>query len=183
MRRVRRAYLAALVCIGSSTAAFAAAPPQLRNKNVTVNVGLQILQRMADGRTVAPQVQVQYVIYVSKAGRAFVRGTRSINLPSFSAARKQEVAPGQNPSGDAETREMRFESGKLVGSWAFISGAARAVVSFDSTYANCNANVVFGKAGGAPIKWRGFDGQQLEVQSVNVTSQTCTVRDGNPFTN
>ena len=178
-----RLHLIALFCAVVSSTAFAAAPPQLRNKNVTVNVGLQIFQRAADGRTFAPQVQVQYVIYVSNAGRAFVRGTRSINLPNFNAARSQEVAPGQNASGDSETREMRFEGGKLVGTWAFISGAARAVVSFDSAYANCNASVVFGKQGGAPIKWRGFDGQQLEVQSVNVASQTCTIRAGNPFTN
>jgi hypothetical protein len=183
MRSFRGVCLTILLCIATSDAALSAAPPQLRNKNITVNVGLQVVQRTADGRTVAPQTQVQYVIYVSNAGRAFVRGTRSINLPSFSAARTQEVAPGQNPSRDSETREMRFEGGKLIGSFAFISGARRAVVSFDPAYANCNASVVFGKAGGTPIKWRGLDGQQLEVQSVNVTSQSCTIRDGNPFTN
>lgn len=183
MRRFRGVSLAALVLIGISSAALAAAPPQLRNKNVTVTVGLQIVQRAPDGRMATPQLQAQYIIYVSNVGRAFVRASRSINNPYFSAARSQEVAPGQNPSRDSETREMRFEGGKLVGSFAFISGAARAVIGFDSAYSSCNASVVFGRAGGAPIKWRGMDGVQYEVQSVGVTSQTCAVRDGNPFTN
>ena len=181
MRMFRGLSLAATLCVLVSGAAFAAAPPQLRNKNMTVNVTLQIMQRAPDGRTGSSQIQAQYVIYVSSVGRAFVRGSRSINNPNFNVTRTSDVSPGQNPSGQSEMREMRFEGGKLVGSFAFISGAARAVITFDSGYSSCNASVVFGRAGGAPIKWTGLDGRQYEVQSVTVANQTCTMRDGNPF--
>lgn len=75
---------------------------------------------------------------------------------------------------------MRFDGGKLVGSFAFASGAAGGC-QFDSACSSCNASVIFGKAGGVPIKWRGLDGVLYQVQSVSVTGQTCTIRDGNPF--
>jgi hypothetical protein len=176
-----RMHFVALFCAVVSSTAFAAAPPQLRNKHITVSTTLQINQRAPDGRAASPQIQTQHVVYVSAAGRAFVRATRSVN--SLSGGRTTEVGPGQSASGNAETREMRFEGGKLVGSFASVSGAARAVVSFDSAYSSCNASVIFGKQGGAPIKWHGLDGVLYEVQSVGVAGQTCTIRDGNPFTN
>lgn len=176
-----KVYLLAPLFVLVSGAAFAAAPPQLRNKNITVDTALQVMGRTADGRTVSPQIQTQHVIYVSSAGRAFVRATRRVNERAFAAGRTTEVEPGKSASGDAETRELRFENGKLVGSFAFVSGAARAVVSFDAAYSTCNASVTFGRAGGAPIKWTGLDGVVYEVQQVGVARQTCTLREGNPF--
>jgi len=165
----------------AGSAAAAPAPPQLRNKNITVSATYKFVHTGPDGRVRSPEVASRYVIYVSNTGRSFVRSTRSINNPNFNASQSVDIGPGQKHSDGGETREMQFEGGELVGTAGLISGAGRMVVSFDAGYAGCNARVIFGRAGGAPIKMRGLDGVIYEIQSVKVTSQTCAIRDGNPF--
>lgn len=173
---------AALASIaGTSPAAAGPAPPQLRNKTVTVTSTLQFSQRAPDGRFASPTLQSRYTIYISSAGRAFVRGTRSINNPHFSASKSADIAPGQRHSDGTETREMQFEGGKLVGTAGFVSGAARMVVGFDPAYATCTARIVFGKAGGAPIRIKGLDGVLYEIMSVNVSRSDCAIAAGNAF--
>lgn len=157
------------------------APPQLRNKSIVTRFVLQIQQRAPDGRFATPAINVGYTIYVSSAGRSFIRQSRSINNPYFSASRTTEAGPGQSQSGNSEQREMQFSGGKLVGNAAFISGAARMQIGFDPSYARCDVNIQFGKAGGAPIKWKGLDGVMYTVESVTPTGMTCTIQDGNAF--
>jgi hypothetical protein len=178
---LRSVGLAAALSVALASAAVASAPPQLRNKNITVSSTLKFVQRAPDGRIATPEVESQYIIYVSGAGRSFVRGTRRIDNRYFSGSKSADVGPGEKDRDGGETREMQFENGKLVGTAAFTSGAARMVVSFDPGFSRCSASIVFGKAGGAPIRMRGLDGVLYEIQSVGVTSQTCTIRDGNPF--
>lgn len=181
MLGLRSVCLSATLCLALAGTAEASAPPQLRNKNITVASTLKFVQRAPDGRIATPELESTYVIYVSGAGRSFIRGTRRIDNRYFSGSKSADLAPGQKDRDSGETREMQFEGGKLVGTAAFTSGAARMVVSFDPGYSRCTASIVFGKAGGAPIRLRGLDGVLYEVQSVAVTSQTCTIRDGNPF--
>ena len=178
---LRMACLVMLLGLVGGSAAAAPAPQQLRNKNITVSATFKFVHAGPDGRTRTPEVESQYLIYVGNSGRSFFRSTRRINNPNFSASQSVDVGPGQKHSDGGETREMQFEDGKLVGTTGLISGAGRMVVSFDAGYASCTSNIIFGKAGGAPIKMRGLDGVIYEVQSVRVTSQTCSVRDGNPF--
>lgn len=166
---------------GMAQAAAGPAPPQLRNKTITVSAVLQFSQRAPDGRLASPTLQSRYIVYVSSAGRAFVRGTRSINNPYFSASKSADIAPGQRHSDGIETREMQFEGGKLVGTAGFVSGAARMVVGFDPAFATCTARIVFGKAGAAPIKIKGLDGVVYEIMSVNVSRSDCAIAAGNAF--
>lgn len=167
--------------VSQAQAAAAPAPQQLRNKSIVTRFVLQIHQRAPDGRFANPAINVGYTVYVSSAGRSFIRQSRSINNPYFSAARTTEAGPGQSQSGNAETREMQFSGGKLIGNAAFISGAARMQIGFDPNYTRCDVNIQFGKAGGAAIKWKGLDGVLYTVESVTPTGLTCTIQDGNAF--
>jgi hypothetical protein len=178
---LRMACLVMLLGSMAGSAAAAPAPPQLRSKNITVSATFKVVHTAPDGRIGTPEVAARYVIYVSDSGRSFFRSTRSINNPNFNASQSIDIGPGQKHSDGGETREMHFEGGELVGTAGLISGAGRMVVSFDAGYASCSARIIFGRAGGAPIKMRGLDGVTYEIQSVKVTSQTCAIRDGNPF--
>lgn len=171
--------IALISCIVQADAA--AAPPQLRNKSIVTRFTLQIHQRAPDGRFASPAINVGYTIYVSSAGRSFIRASRSINNPYISASRTTEAGPGQSQSGNSETREMQFSGGKLIGSVAFIRGAARMQVGFDPNYTRCDVSVQFGKIGGAPIQWKGLDGVMYTVESVTPTGMNCAIQDGNAF--
>lgn len=157
------------------------APAQLRNKSIVTKFALQIRQHAPDGRVSTPVLNAGYTIYVSSAGRSFIRQSRSISNSYFSGSRTTESGPGQSQSGNSESREMQFSGGKLIGNVAFVSGAARMQIGFDPAYARCDVNVQFGKAGGAPIKWKGLDGVMYTVESVTPAGLTCTIQDGNAF--
>lgn len=182
---MRALHSIALIAIASiftiAQADAAAAPPQLRNKSIVTRFALSIHQRAPDGRVSTPVVNVGYTVYVSSAGRAFIRQSRSISNPYFSGSRTTEAGPGQSQSGNSETREMQFSGGKLIGNAAFISGAGRMQIGFDPSYARCDVSIQFGKAGGAPIKWKGLDGVMYTVEAVTPGGLTCTIQDGNAF--
>lgn len=182
MRALHYTGLAILALIAGIVHADAApAPPQLRNKSIVTKFALSIHQRAQDGRVSTPVVNVGYTIYVSSAGRSFIRASRSISNSYFSGSRTTEAGPGQSQSGNSEQREMQFSGGKLIGNAAFISGAARMQVGFDPGFTRCDVNIQFGKAGGAPIRWKGLDGVMYKVESVTPAGMTCTIQDGNAF--
>lgn len=182
MRTLWSMGLAAVVSMsGIACAAAGPAPPQLRNKSIITRFVLQVHQRAPDGRFANPAINVGYTVYVSSAGRSFIRQSRSINNPYFTASRTSEAGPGQSQSGNSETREMQFSGGRLIGNAAFISGAARMQIGFDPAYTRCDVSVQFGKAGGAPIRWKGLDGVLYTVESVTTTGNTCAIQDGNAF--
>lgn len=165
-------------------AAFAGpAPKQLYNKSIMVNWVESTVQRAADGRTNQPQINSQRTIYVSSAGRLFVRGSRNINMRNFQGGNTLERGPDGSRSitggGASVQGGMAFEGNQLIGTAVFDGGARRMTVSFDPNFTSCTANVVYGKSGGANQKWKGFDGVTYELISVSVGAVGCAVRDGN----
>jgi len=179
MRRLRGVCLAALACVAGAGSALAETPPpQLRNKNITVAATYKFVHRAPDGRIQNPEVLGTYVTYVSSAGRTFTRSTRS----NSGASQSFDAPPGEKARDGVETREARFQGGKLVSTHTLTSGVGRMIVSFDPGYSSCSANISVKRTGGAPAKLRGFDGTVFEIVSMHVSS-TCTIRDGNPFAN
>jgi hypothetical protein len=69
----------------------------------------------------------------------------------------------------------------LVGTKEHYSGAGRTTVDFDPSFRTCTATVLYGKAGGAPIRWLALDGTVHEVISVRAVSSSCSIKDGNEF--
>jgi hypothetical protein len=148
-----------------------AAPMQLYNKSITVSWSEQTSQRGPDG-VITPTVNTERIVYVSSAGRVFVRGKRS----SPGGGSKGEHGPGEGGSQGV----LNFQGNQLVGHAAYHGFARRVVVSFDAGFSSCSTSVVYGKSGGSRT-WKGFDGVVRELLSIGVSAASCSIREGNPF--
>jgi len=158
-----------------SSVAAVAAPRELYNKTISISWAEHTMQKTPDGRTVTPTVMSERIVYVSSAGRVFVRGNRRVDNRRFSGGKQTEAAPGQGGAGT-----LAFQGNQLVGTAVFSGFARRLTVSFDSGFSSCTANVIYGKSGG-PSTWTSFTGQTHEIISINVSGTSCSIRDGNAF--
>jgi hypothetical protein len=165
-----------LLLLSSSFAA--SAPPQIQNKTVTASWSVDYTLVAPDGKILTPTVRTQRVIYVSSAGRFFIKYANAAAGGSESG----ETAPGgKTPSGGA--RDVRFEGGKIVAMAVLQGGAAgRMVISFDPGYSTCTVDAVIGRSGRGPTTMRRH-GVLLEVRSQSISGQSCSVREGNAFAN
>jgi len=66
----------------------------------------------------------------------------------------------------------------------FQRGARQVTVDFDNTFTSCQAKVVHGKEPGVGTirQTSMFGGRQAEFRAIEVTGVTCSVREGNVFT-
>ena len=166
----------------SAPASAGPAPKQLYNKSVVIHWVESVLQKAPDGSSRNPQINSQRTVYVSSAGRLFIKGTRSINNRYFQGGNKTERGPDGSSSGTGGAQGgFTFEGSQLIGTAVFDGGARRVAVSFDPNFSSCTANVVYGKSGNANQKWKGFDGVTYELISVSVGAVGCSIKDGNPF--
>lgn len=161
--------------------ALADAPKQLLNKTIFLSWSIQTSQKAQDGRIVTPTVSIQHTTYVSTAGRLFARVTRDASNRNFRASKTGEASPGQKQGYAGLPFELRFQGNTLIGTQSFASGAAHIQVRFDSGFSSCSLEVVYGKSGGGPIRWKAVDGAMYEVLSVTPSGQSCSIRDGNAF--
>jgi hypothetical protein len=157
------------------------APPQLLNKTIVLSWIVNTTARGPGGGVGSRQTNFQSLVYVSSAGRLFMRGTRSVNSRQFSGSRTVEFGPGDNTNKQGLAREMRFQGKQLVGHTAFQSGASQLAATFDAGFANCTLKVMFGKSGGAGMRLTGTDGVVYDVISIAATGETCAIRQGNAF--
>lgn len=172
----RRSLFPALLLLLSATPVLAdAVPDALKNRTVTIGWTANNTLRAESGNVISRSVQVRRQIYISSAGRTFVR----FEANSGPMSRTKEFGPGESAGGRA--RELRFSGGKLVGSTEFASGAAQLVISFDAGYSGCSVDVTFGRSGGAPIRRRGLNGVMYELLKSEISGRTCGIRDGNVF--
>jgi hypothetical protein len=162
--------------VGLSGAAHAAggAPPQLVNKTIAVSWTVQNTLVTQDGRTMTPTFGVRRLIYVSTAGRLFLKFAKD----TARGSREFDIEPGAaTPTGGA--RELRFEGSKLVGTAVNKIGAGRMTISFDQAFSSCTVAVVLGRAGGGPVMRRGPRSGMVEVRAQAVSGESCSIRDGN----
>lgn len=158
---------------GSSSAQNA--PKQLYNKSVVIQWGESLQQRRPPNeRVFNTQVTAVRTAYVSSAGRVFVRATRS----NKSGGRKDEGTPESRTPGS-----LVFQGNTMVGTTAFEGGARQTRITFDPSFTSCTANVVYGKTGSGPIRWKSWDGNTYETLEANINGVSCSIRDGNPFAN
>lgn len=155
-----------------------AAPSQLLNKTVTVNLTVAIPGKGTDGSSLNTSSPVQRVIYISSAGRVFSRTTRT----GGSARQQAERGPEAGSSGGS----LSFSGNKLVGGMPIYggSGATLWTISFDPSFQSCTAEVIVGKDSGKPIVWKGFNGVSYTATGKAVISGvSCSIRDGNALAN
>ena len=173
---VLRAGLVAAIVLLPALRALADAPQQLRDKTIQVNWTVDQVARGADGLAKPRSITVNHTVYVSSAGRVFEWSSRA----NGRASKQSENAPGAAQNGSGEATGLRFVGSRLVGDTAFEQGARHWEVSFDAGFANCTVTVTFGREAGG-IKRKGINGEMLTIDSMKATSESCSIRDGNPF--
>jgi hypothetical protein len=162
-----------------------AVPSQLYNKSIEVSWSEGRRQKFPNGTERYRVVYAAFTIYVSSAGRMFIQSGRQV----VNKRRKTTHLGGRSvsPDGDViKTSNMRyrgnlhFEGNSLVSTVQFESGARRIVVSFDSGFSSCTLGITHGKEQGAPgIVQHGLSGRLFMLMSVDISSQSCAVRQGN----
>lgn len=167
------AFALVIAPLWSTVATAAAAPSQLYNKTVSINWGESgVYKRISDGVNTSPVGQFQLIVYVSSAGRAFVRGSNKSGR--FGGTR--ERGPEEN-SGN-----VQFAGNTLVTVRENLGIARRIVTTFDGSFASCSSTVTIGKIGpNATIT--GFDGAVHQVISMQPGAASCSVTNGNALAN
>ena len=161
------------------------APRELYGKSVIVSWTEGRHQKFPDGHTNLRVVHAGFTIYISDAGRAFVRSGR--NMVNARGQTINVSGRSKAPDGDViKTANTRY---KPNGSWSgqtyvstvnYESGARRITVIFDPGFASCRLDLTHGKEDGAPgIVLHGMGGQLYMLTAIDIASPTCTVRAGN----
>ena len=154
------------------------APKQLYNKSILISWVQDETVREPNGRLVTPHVQGQRQVYISSAGRLFVKSSMDVRNRAFHASDLGHRAPNEASRPGA----LRFQGASLVGIFPYVSGARRIVVTFDANFTSCTLDVTFGKTGGQNIVWKRTGDKAIrEIVSVRAVNQTCSIRDGNVF--
>jgi hypothetical protein len=127
----------------------------------------------ADGTNVSFSNLNTRVVYVSSAGRTFLRK----EVRGRKASRGADFGPGEGGS----MGSVRLEGNRLVGAEAFVSGARQYIATFDAGFSSCTLSVIDAKAGGAKIQRKGPDGAMYVIDSVSSGSPSCSIQGGNAF--
>lgn len=176
--------LAALI-----TAREAAATPakELYGKSITVSWFESRSQNVRPGGLQNPKIS----IYVSTAGRAFTRVFVALGKGRWgfghggnvlTSSADQGPSEGQSPG--AKVSGTEFAGHSLSMTSVFESCARRISVEFDDRFTSCQARVLYGKeVGHSTIRHTSmFGGQTVEVGAIEVSGVTCSVKEGNVFT-
>ncbi len=175
MRRLWLGMLGLAGAIVAGPALAGGAPAGLMNKTITMSWSTSGTGKRADGTTVSFSNINTRLVYVSSAGRPFLR----MQVSGRKAARSGELAPGEG--GGSRGASVNFQGDKLVGTESFASGARQYTAAFDPSFSSCSLSVIDAKASGAPIQRRGPDGVMYEISSVSTGSPSCSVQSGNAF--
>jgi hypothetical protein len=170
MRLLRMLCAASILGI---TPALAAAPQGILDKTVTLTWSTSGTGKRADGTAVSFSNVNTRIVYISSAGRPFLRK----QVRGRKASRQGDVAPDQGGSGGS----VNVQGNTLVGTETFMSGARQYRATFDAGFSSCSLQVLDAKAGGANIKRKGPDGAMYEITSVSTGSPSCSIQSGNAF--
>jgi hypothetical protein len=162
-------FLAAMM---GATSAFGA-PAGLLDKTITMSWSTSGSGTRADGTNVSFSNLNTRVVYVSSAGRTFLRK----EVRGRKASRGADFGPGEGGSNGS----VRLEGNRLVGAEAFVSGARQYIATFDAGFSSCTLSVIDAKAGGAKIQRKGPDGAMYVIDSVSSGSPSCSIQSGNAF--
>jgi len=89
-------------------------------------------------------------------------------------------APGASRNNEGEARDLRFVGNQMIGNVAFVNGAGHLTATFDSNFSSCSLALIYGRDSGG-MKRRGLNGVMYTVDSLSVSGERCSIREGNPF--
>ncbi|SRR6266545_3277669 len=170
-------WTASLVLVFLATPATAAGvPAAAMNKTVTISFTATGSAKSADGQTKAFSTSVSRIIYVSSAGRLFMRHVAT----SGRASRGGDFVPDDPRSGRGS---FHFEGNRLTGVIPYSMGARQVTVSFDAGFSSCTASIIEGHTAGGVIRRKGPNGVMYEITSATTSSPSCSIQSGNVFAN
>lgn len=155
----------------ASPALSAGAPQAALNKTVTMSWGTSGTGTSEEGRTVSFNNINTRTVYISSAGRTFLR--MSVR------GKRAERGAEKGPDDSGGRGSVKIDGNRLVGTEAFASGARQFVATFDPSFTSCTLSIIDAKAGNASIKRRGPDGAMYTLSSVSTGSTSCSVQSGN----
>jgi hypothetical protein len=170
---LRRCALSALTTLSLAVPAMADGPPkQLYGKTVSSSCTMDQVYTGDDGREHRPQVRMDFVVYISTAGRIFTRQTISRNGRSWQG----ELSPG----GGGGKVQASWSGRRLLLTRSYVSGAGQETIDFDGDYRTCSVSVLVGRQNGAPVERRSLmDGKVYRLVSNSVVSSSCSIAEGN----
>jgi hypothetical protein len=170
----------AFVLTGLASTAVAAPAPDIVGKSVLVNwTDNRQIQRSDGSMNVAISRELR--IYISSAGRPFVKGTSAAGQRSSTS--EQVGASGTTAAGG--TRAVSVNGHTIVVQTSFGNWATNLRVELSPGGSSCSAQITVGKEVGSATKAfrSGMSGMMTEVHSVTVSGVSCTVQQGNVFAN
>ena len=148
-----------------------AAPSEAFNKTVTMSWSTSGMATSEDGQQRSYSNLNTRTVYISSAGRTFLR----MSLRGGKAGRSGERGPGEASNGS-----VSLQGNRLVGTESFESGARQYIATFDPSFSSCTLQVIDAKSGGAAIKRKGPDGRMYTV-TASTGSPSCSIQSGNAF--
>ena len=187
MRTILSSVAASLAMLASSGAS--AAPAQLYEKSVVISwseTREQTSSALPDSGARSVTRNGEFSVYISSAGRAFNRLTFS----GASMGRRGQMRSGSSEQvggeGSGRARSVSFSGRTMTAISPMQGGARRILVTFDTGFSGCSAEVLTGKAGGVSKIGSGSlmnPGTRVEILSVKTGAATCRVQNGNVFGN
>ncbi len=177
MRRFGFIPIALATCLSAHAAE---APPQLRGNSIVVRWNEDRIQRHVGEPNFYP-VAASHVlsIYVSGEGRVF---TRQVNTTRAGSGGGDQVAGLGKP--DVPQRVPDFDGRTMYVYLPFNKGGMRrATIEFEADYKTCKARVALAREEGATevLAFSPITKKMVEFKSVKTSTQTCTLRTGNIF--
>jgi hypothetical protein len=143
------------------------------NKTITVSFNANGMAKSTDGQQKSFNTQVVRIVYVSSAGRLFMRHRATLGKNS----RGGDFDPNDSRTGKGS---FSFQGNKLVGVIPYATGARQITVNFDSGFSSCTASVIEGHSSGV-IRRKGPDGIMYEITGATTSSPSCSIQSGNAF--
>jgi hypothetical protein len=155
----------------------AAAPRQLYGKSVVVSWSeSRMMRRVGEERFRSVVAGFEHSLYVSRAG-VFNRLTRT--------ARGGTGSDEQIAGTARATRVPAFKGHSLTVFMPPRNGnrIRRITIDFDASFSSCRAKVILAKRPGSSVTvgTSTITGNRIEIQSAQMSGETCTIRDGNVF--
>jgi hypothetical protein len=180
MSTIRVAAAATLFALAGGNAAAAGVPAGAMNKTITISFTASGTGKTPDGPPRPFSTSVTRTVYVSSAGRLFMRHNAIANV----AGKGQKSRGGDfDPAAQSEGKggSFSFQGDKLVGVLPYAGGARQISATFDANFSSCTASVIEGNAGSGSFKRKGPDGVVREITNATTSGVTCSIQSGNVF--
>lgn len=175
MNLIRSFATATFLAFAPGTSFGAGVPSAAMNKTIAISFTASGTAKEPDGRTHRFSTSVTRVVYVSTAGRLFMRHTATNRAGTAGG----DFDPAAQSAGKGGS--FSFQGDKLVGVLPYTGGARQITVTFDPAFSSCTASVIEGNAGSGSFRRKGPGGVVREITNATTSGVSCSIQSGNAF--